>query len=46
MRRAVAREDGDYGDQTGAPYGTFRRFLQSHLHLRAVRRLGLLTAVA
>jgi quinoprotein glucose dehydrogenase len=22
-------EDGDYGDQTGAPYGLYRRFLQS-----------------
>src|SRR4030095_6061432 len=22
-------DDGDYGDQTGAPYGSYRRFLQS-----------------
>ena len=22
-------DDGDYGDQTGAPYGLYRRFLQS-----------------
>ncbi len=27
--RGSHAEDGDYGDQTGSPYGLFRRFLQS-----------------
>lgn len=27
--RGSRAEDGDYGDQTGTPYGLFRRFLQS-----------------
>ena len=27
--RGSHTEDGDYGDQTGSPYGLFRRFLQS-----------------
>jgi len=39
-------EDGDYGDQTGAPYGTFRRFLQSPSDLPcSAPPWGLLTAV-
>ena len=28
-RRGSHTEDGDYGDQSGTPYGLFRRFLQS-----------------
>jgi quinoprotein glucose dehydrogenase len=28
-QRGSHMEDGDYGDQTGAPYGLYRRFLQS-----------------
>src|SRR5258708_25674504 len=28
-QRGPHDEDGDYGDQTGVPYGMFRRFLQS-----------------
>jgi quinoprotein glucose dehydrogenase len=27
--RSSRREDGDYGDQLGAPYGLYRRFIQS-----------------
>ncbi|HEX4541937.1 MAG TPA: pyrroloquinoline quinone-dependent dehydrogenase [Candidatus Acidoferrum sp.] len=27
--RSSRTEDGDYGDQTGAPYGLYRRFIQS-----------------
>src|SRR6266446_765999 len=39
-------EDGDYGDQTGAPYGMFRRFLQSPSDLPCSQPpWGLLTAV-
>jgi quinoprotein glucose dehydrogenase len=39
-------EDGDYGDQTGAPYGMFRRFLQSPSDLPcSPPPWGLLTAV-
>ena len=39
-------EDGDYGDQTGAPYGMFRRFLQSPSDLPcSAPPWGLLTAV-
>jgi quinoprotein glucose dehydrogenase len=39
-------EDGDYGDQTGAPYGLYRRFLQSPSDLPcSAPPWGLLTAV-
>jgi quinoprotein glucose dehydrogenase len=39
-------EDGDYGDQTGAPYGLYRRFLQSPSDLPCGRPpWGALTAV-
>lgn len=39
-------EDGDYGDQTGAPYGLYRRFLQSPSDLPCGRPpWGTLTAV-
>jgi len=39
-------EDGDYGDQTGAPYGLFRRFLQSPSDLPcSPPPWGLLTAI-
>jgi quinoprotein glucose dehydrogenase len=39
-------EDGDYGDQIGAPYGMFRRFLQSPSDLPcSAPPWGLLTAV-
>lgn len=40
------QEDGDYGDQTGSPYGLFRRFLQSPSDLPcSAPPWGLLTAV-
>jgi quinoprotein glucose dehydrogenase len=39
-------EDGEYGDQTGVPYGLFRRFLQSPSDLPcSAPPWGLLTAV-
>jgi quinoprotein glucose dehydrogenase len=39
-------EDGDYGDQTGAPYGLYRRFLQSPSDLPcSAPPWGMLTAV-
>jgi quinoprotein glucose dehydrogenase len=39
-------EDGDYGDQTGAPYGLYRRFLQSPSDLPcSPPPWGMLTAV-
>jgi len=39
-------EDGDYGDQTGAPYGLYRRFLQSPSDLPCnPPPWGILTAV-
>jgi quinoprotein glucose dehydrogenase len=39
-------EDGDYGDQVGAPYGLFRRFLQSPSDLPcSPPPWGLLTAI-
>jgi quinoprotein glucose dehydrogenase len=39
-------EDGDYGDQTGAPYGLYRNFLLSPSHLPcSPPSWGLLTAV-
>ena len=39
-------EDGDYGDQTGAPYGLYRRFLQSPSDLPCGRPpWGTLTAL-
>ena len=39
-------QDGDYGDQTGAPYGLFRRFLQSPSDLPcSAPPWGLLTAI-
>ena len=45
-QRGSHSEDGDYGDQTGAPYGLFRRFLQSPSDLPcSAPPWGLLTAV-
>jgi quinoprotein glucose dehydrogenase len=45
-QRGSHAEDGDYGDQTGAPYGLFRRFLQSPSDLPcSPPPWGLLTAV-
>ena len=45
-QRGSHSEDGDYGDQTGAPYGLFRRFLQSPSDLPcSPPPWGLLTAV-
>ncbi len=45
-QRGSHAEDGDYGDQTGAPYGLFRRFLQSPSKLPcSPPPWGLLTAV-
>jgi len=45
-QRGSHDEDGDYGDQTGAPYGLFRRFLQSPSDLPcSAPPWGLLTAV-
>ena len=39
-------DDGDYGDQTGAPYGLYRRFLQSPSDLPcSAPPWGMLTAV-
>jgi quinoprotein glucose dehydrogenase len=44
--RGSHREDGDYGDQTGAPYGLFRRFLQSPSNFPCSKPpWGMLTAV-
>jgi quinoprotein glucose dehydrogenase len=45
-KRGSHTENGDYGDQTGAPYGLFRRFLQSPSDLPcSPPPWGLLTAV-
>jgi quinoprotein glucose dehydrogenase len=45
-QRGSHTEDGDYGDQTGAPYGLFRRFLQSPSDLPcSAPPWGLLTAL-
>jgi len=45
-QRASHTEDGDYGDQAGAPYGLYRRFLQSPSDLPcSAPPWGLLTAV-
>jgi quinoprotein glucose dehydrogenase len=45
-QRGSHTEDGDYGDQSGAPYGLFRRFLQSPSDLPcSARPWGLLTAI-
>jgi quinoprotein glucose dehydrogenase len=45
-QRGSHTEDGDYGDQTGAPYGPYRRFLQSPSDLPcSAPPWGLLTAV-
>jgi quinoprotein glucose dehydrogenase len=45
-QRGSHTEDGDYGDQTGAPYGLFRRFLQSPSDLPcSAPPWGLLTAI-
>jgi quinoprotein glucose dehydrogenase len=45
-RDDVRTEDGDYAPQTGAPYGLFRRFLQSPSDLPCTAPpWGLLTAV-
>src|SRR5216684_2286941 len=45
-QRGSHTEDGDYGDQTGAPYGLYRRFLQSPSDLPcSAPPWGLLTAV-
>jgi glucose dehydrogenase len=45
-RRDARAEDGEYSPQTGAPYGLFRRFLQSPLGLPCTAPpWGLLTAV-
>lgn len=45
-QRGSHTEDGDYGDQTGAPYGLYRRFLLSPSHLPCnPPTWGLLTAV-
>jgi quinoprotein glucose dehydrogenase len=44
--RGSRTEDGDYGDQTGAPYGLYRRFIQSPSDLPCTPPpWGLLTAV-
>jgi len=44
--RGSHTEDGDYGDQTGAPYGLYRRFLQSTSDLPcSAPPWGMLTAV-
>ena len=44
--RGSHTEDGDYGDQTGAPYGLYRRFLQSPSDLPcSAPPWGMLTAV-
>jgi quinoprotein glucose dehydrogenase len=45
-QRGSHAEDGDYGDQTGAPYGLYRRFLQSPSDLPcSAPPWGLLTAI-
>jgi len=45
-QRGSHDEDGEYGDQTGVPYGLFRRFLQSPSDLPcSAPPWGLLTAV-
>jgi len=45
-QRGSHTEDGDYGDQTGAPYALYRRFLQSPSDLPcSAPPWGLLTAV-
>jgi quinoprotein glucose dehydrogenase len=45
-QRGSHTEDGDYGDQVGAPFGLFRRFLQSPSDLPcSAPPWGLLTAV-
>jgi quinoprotein glucose dehydrogenase len=45
-QRGAHTEDGDYGDQTGAPYGLYRRFLQSPSDLPcSAPPWGLLTAI-
>jgi len=46
LRRDARAEDGEYSPQTGAPYGLFRRFLQSPSGLPCTAPpWGLLTAV-
>src|SRR5205814_399621 len=37
--RSSRTEDGDYGDQLGAPYGLYRRFIQSPSSPSSVREL-------
>ena len=45
-QRGSHTEDGDYGDQVGAPYGLYRRFLQSPSDLPcSAPPWGLLTAI-
>jgi quinoprotein glucose dehydrogenase len=45
-QRSSHSEDGEYGDQTGAPYGLFRRFLQSPSDLPcSAPPWGLLSAI-
>lgn len=45
-QRGSHNEDGDYGDQIGAPYGMFRRFLQSPSDLPcSAPPWGMLTAI-
>jgi quinoprotein glucose dehydrogenase len=45
-QRGSHAEDGDYGDQVGAPYGLYRRFLQSPSDLPcSAPPWGVLTAV-
>jgi quinoprotein glucose dehydrogenase len=45
-QRGSHAEDGDYGDQTGAPYGLYRRFLQSPSDLPcSAPPWGMLTAI-
>ena len=45
-QRGSHAEDGDYGDQTGAPYGLYRRFLQSPSDLPcSAPPWGVLTAI-
>jgi quinoprotein glucose dehydrogenase len=45
-QRGSHTEDGDYGDQTGAPYALYRRFLQSPSKLPcSAPPWGLLTAI-
>jgi quinoprotein glucose dehydrogenase len=45
-QRGSHTEDGDYGDQSGAPYGLYRRFLQSPSDLPcSAPPWGMLTAV-